>query len=144
MEERGRLSEERGRKNGKREGNFSCTPRTSRESKHIGLWPIGLTIWFSGSSRMAGDSGGEREVNPEERGSKNGGVREQKRRREGGKSGRKREKRENTRETIPEHSELPENPIHQPLSIQHSAFSIQHSAFEICLTIFPTHSNANG
>jgi len=65
----------------------------------------GLTIWFSGSSRMAGDSGGKREVNPEERGSKKrrregaknggereenlGGVRANKWRREGGKSGRK-------------------------------------------------------
>jgi hypothetical protein len=27
----------------------------------------GLTIWFSGSSRMAGDSGGKREVNPARR-----------------------------------------------------------------------------
>ncbi|MBR5079828.1 MAG: hypothetical protein IKX30_13910 [Victivallales bacterium] len=71
----------------------------------------GLTIWFSGSSGLTGDSGGKREKEErgsekEERGSEKGG------------------KRENARETIPEHSELPEKPIHQLPSIQHSAFSI--------------------
>ena len=88
----------------------------------------GLTIWFSGSSGLTGDSGGKREK--EERGSEKGGERERKRRererkrrRKGAKKGGK---RENARETIPEHSERPEKPIHQPLNIQHSAFSIQH------------------
>ena len=66
-----------------------------------GLWlmaygPMGLTIWFSGSSGLTGDSGGkrekeergsekggEREENHEERGSEKGGERERKRRKEG-------------------------------------------------------------
>ena len=37
--------EERGRKNGKREGNFSRISRTTRESKHIGLWLNDLVFW---------------------------------------------------------------------------------------------------
>ena len=73
--------------------------------------------------RKEGAKKEERGSKKEERGSKKEERGRKITRREGAKKGGK---RENARETIPEHSELPEKPIHQPLNIQHSAFSIQH------------------
>ena len=39
--------EERGRKNGKREGDFSRISRTTSESKHIGLWLMANGLWLN-------------------------------------------------------------------------------------------------
>ncbi|MBR5837115.1 MAG: hypothetical protein IKZ84_01115 [Victivallales bacterium] len=91
--------EERGRKNGKREGDFSRISRTTSESKHIGLWLMANGLWLNDlvfwkfwidwrlreergrkiKRREGGKSRGEREQNQEERGSKKSGERERKR-----------------------------------------------------------------
>ena len=141
--------EERGRKNGKREGDFSRISRTTSESKHIGLWLMANGLWLNDlvfwkfwidwrlweerGSKIKRKEGAKKE----EKGSKikrrEGGKRGERERKRGvreedqeERGSKKRRERENARETIPEHSELPEKPILQLFSIQHSAFSIQH------------------